>query len=553
MRTLCKRVLSLVCAGLMLLPVTAGAAGGTQRQSMAIGGTMVYLEMGAGRTGEVTLANNRLFQTQSAAGHVSAKASEGGKTVVASINGGYFDAYSGGATVYATVIQGGEVVNGGGEKPTLVFTSSGKPLIDRVKIETKIAFRGEDSATVTAYSVNAYDANNAWASYLLTPVYGKAVTVGSGARIVTIKDSVVTNIQVGGTVPALNWGTTVLVINQSAWNNLATYTLEPQVGNDAVRKTVYTPQHDSASEWTDIVNGVGAGPLLLKDGVDVCDQNSDFTDPKQSPDYVSSRSFAAIMSNGQLVLGSASSASMRSIAQYLKGLGAVDAMALDGGASTFLSIGGSTVQSAGRNLTNVLHIVDYSSGTLPKGIQPRDFDTPSAWATQTVADAASAGIVPEALQSGYQKNITRKEFCQIIDALLHQKLTDYDKELYLTGISYNDARAALSDTWDASVLACYRFGIIDGVGNNKFSPNQSLTREQAAKILMGTDKRIGNTASGTSSTSFADASNISSWAVEGINYVVSEGIMNGTGDNQFNPKGMFTREQAIATAYRMLG
>ncbi len=552
MRTLYKRVLSLVCAGLMLLPVAAGAAGGTQRASLPMGGTMVYLEMGAGRTGEVTLANNRLFQTQSAYNHVSAKASEGGKNVVASINGGYFDAYSGGATVYATVIQGGEVVNGGGEKPTLVFRADGTPLIDRVKIETKIAFRGEDSATVTAYSVNAYDANNAWASYLLTPVYGRAVNVASGARIITMQDSVVTNIQVGGTVPKLNWGTTVLVMNQSAWNNLVTYTLEPQIGNDAVRKTVYTPQHDSASEWTDIVNGVGAGPLLLKDGVDVCNQNSDFTDPKQSPDYVSSRSFAAIMGDGRLVLGSASSASMRNIAQYLKGLGAVDAMALDGGASTFLSIGGSTVHSAGRNLTNVLHIVDYSSGTLPKGIQPRDFDTPSSWAAQTVVDAANAGIVPETLQNGYQKNITRKEFCQIIDALLHKKLADYDKELYLTGISYNDARAALTDTWDASVLACYRFGIINGVGNNKFSPNESLTREQAAKILMGAANKI-NLPGGESSNVWADESQISSWAHEGINFVVGAGIMNGMGENKFDPQGLFTREQAIATAYRMMG
>ena len=176
----------------------------------------------------------------------------------------------------------------------------------------------------------------------------------------------------------------------------------------------------------------------------------------------------------------------------------------------------------------------------------------SGWAAQTVVDAANAGIVPDTLQNGYQKNITRKEFCQIIDALLHKKMTDYDNALYLTGISYNDARAALTDTWDASVLACYRFGIINGVGNNKFSPNESLTREQAAKILMGADKLLGASSSGAASNSFADAAQISSWATEGINYVVSEGIMNGTGENKFDPQGLFTREQAIATAYRML-
>ena len=551
MKHLSKRLCAAVLACLCALPVWAGAAGSTARESMSIGGTMVYLEMGAGRTGEVTLANGRLSQTQSAAGHVSAKAAEGGKTVVASINGGYFDAYSGGATVYATVIQSGEVVNGGGEKPTLAFTADGTPLIDRVKIETKIAFREEDSATVTAYAVNDYNANNAWASYLITPVYGRALSVASGARIITMQNSVVTNIQVGGTVPALSWGTTALVVNQSAWDNMVKYFLEPQVGNPAVRKTVYTPQHDSAAEWTNIVNGVGAGPLLLKDGVNVCDQNSDFTDPKQQPDYVSSRSFAAIMGDGRLVLGSATSASMRSIANYLKGLGAVDAMALDGGASTYLSIGGSTVHSAGRNLTNVLHIVDYASGTLPQGVQPRDFDTASSWASADISAAVSAGIVPDALQNGYQKNITRKEFCQIIDAMLRQELSDYSGALYATGVSYDAARAALTDTWDGAVINCYRFGIVDGVGNNKFSPNNSLTREQAAKILMGAAKTIGLSGS-ASAVSWADASQISSWAVEGINYVVGAGIMNGTGENRFGPQGMFTREQAIVTVYRMI-
>lgn len=551
MRKSVKRLLSAALAALCLLPVSAGASGATQRASLPMGGTMIYLEMGPGRTGEVTLAGGRLFQTQSAAGHVSSKAAEGGKTVVASINGGYFDAYSGGAQVYATVIQNGEVVNGGGEKPTLAFTASGVPLIDRVKIETKIAFRDAGDSAVTAYAVNDYNANNSWASYLITSAYGRSVTAASGARIVTMRDSEVVSIQTGGTVPALAYDTTALIINRDAWNNLATYNIEPQTGNAAVRQTIYTPQHDSAAEWTNVVNGVGAGPLLLKDGVDVCDQNSDFTDPKQSPDYSSSRSFAAIMGDGRLVLGSATGTTMRSIAQYLKGLGAVDAMALDGGASTFLSIGGSTVHSAGRNLTNVLHIVDYSSGTLPQGVQARDFDTQSSWAAADISGAIAAGILPETLQNGYQKNITRKEFCQIIDAMLRQKLPDYNTALYNTGITYDAARAALTDTWDEGVINCYRFGIVDGVGNNRFNPNGSLTREQAAKILMGAAKTIG-LPGGEATTAWADASQISSWAQEGINYVVGAGIMNGTGDNIFTPKGMFTREQAVVTVYRMV-
>ena len=101
------------------------------------------------------------------------------------------------------------------------------------------------------------------------------------------------------------------------------------------------------------------------------------------------------------------------------------------------------------------------------------------------------------------------------------------------------------------MINCYRFGIVDGVGNNKFSPNESLTREQAAKILMGAAQTI-HLPGGEANNTWADASQISSWAHEGINYVVGAGIMNGTGNNQFDPQGMFTREQAIATVYRMI-
>ena len=550
MRHSCKRIL-VVTIVLCLLSMTVSAAGSTASSTLPMGGSILYFEMGQGRTGEVTLANGRLFQAQPAASHVNAKAAEGGKNVVASINGGYFDSYSGGNQVYATIIRGGEVINGGGEKPTLVFTSDGRVLIDRVKIETKIELRNEGETAITVYAVNSYSPDNAWASALITPDYGRALTVASDARIVTMVDSVITDIRTGGTVPALNWGTTVLVINGSAWNNLAAYYNEPQVGNAAIRKTVYTPQHDAASEWTNIVNGVGAGPLLLKDGADMCDQNSDFTDPKQSPDYVSARSFAAIMSDGRLAIGSANSTSMRALAQYLKGQGAVDAIALDGGASTYLSYNGSTLHSAGRNLANVLHIVDYTSGVLPQGVRERDFDTPSDWAAGTISAAISEGLVPAALQNGYQKNITREEFCQLIGALLRKQMSDYDSQLYLTGVTYDQARTALTDTWDIDVINAYRFGIIDGVGGNRFDPNGSLTREQAAKILMGADKLIGERAANTPAIAFPDAGSISSWAKDCVDYVVTRGIMNGSGAN-FEPQEMFTREQAIATIYRML-
>lgn len=542
-----QRILSVLLVAASFIPFAAAAP--VQNASIGGGGAkIVSFDMNGGITGEVTLANNRVASAQSASAHISAKKKESGKTVLASINGGYFDSYSGANTTYATVIQNGEVVNGGGNKPTLAFTADGKAIIDRVKIETKLMLRNGEGNGITCYSVNDYNKQPHYVA-MITPAYGRALTVQPGARIVTVQNNVIKDIRVGGTISYIPWDVRVFVINQTAWSNLEKYNTAPQVGNYAEIKTVYTPASGDAENWTNIVSGVGAGPHLLSNGVDVCDSNSDFTDPKQKPDVVSSRSFAAVMQDGRLVIGSAQSASMRQIAKYLKAQGAVDAMALDGGASTFLNVGGSTLHSAGRNLSNVLHIVQYSNGQVPQGIQAPDFSTASGWASTDVNGAISAGLIPDSLQTGYRKNITREEFCQLIMPLLKAKISDISKRIVDGGITYDAARAALSDTWNIDIINCYQLGIISGVGNNRFNPNGSLTREQAAKILMGVNELIG-ASEASRSVNYSDASQISSWATEGVNYVSNHGIMNGSGD-KFNPRGFFTREQAILTLYRM--
>ena len=50
---------------------------------------------------------------------------------------------------------------------------------------------------------------------------------------------------------------------------------------------------------------------------------------------------------------------------------------------------------------------------------------------------------------------------------------------------------------------------------------------------------------------FADGEKIRSWARSDINWVYRQGIMNGTGSNQFTPNGAYTREQSIATTLRL--
>ena len=49
--------------------------------------------------------------------------------------------------------------------------------------------------------------------------------------------------------------------------------------------------------------------------------------------------------------------------------------------------------------------------------------------------------------------------------------------------SVEKATVSFSDTKDEDVLLCASLGVVNGVGNGKFAPQQQLTRQQAASML----------------------------------------------------------------------
>ena len=551
----------LIC-GLLAQSAFALAAG-VESKTAKIGGnsaTLLYITMDGKRSGEVTVGYNSVNKDMSAAEHVASKNAEDNKTVVASINGGFFNAYydtkkaltfpDNCAHIYAAIVQNGEVVNAGGTLPTIAFTADGKVLIDRVKIETSVTFRGNENNKVTAWSVNGYYAD-ATAVMLFTDKLGYPVNVPGDAKMVFIRDNVVTDIRSGSelTVPG---GTCVLVYQPTAWANAEQWGSSPRVGNFAEISTVYTPSKaGTESQWTKITSAIGAGPWLISNGADVTSENSNFSDPKQGMGVVSARSFAAVLPDGRLILGAAT-ASMQQITSYLLSIGAADAIALDGGASSMLYNGSKYARAAGRKLSNVLHIVDYANGQIPQPPAKPDRNAPSDWAKRSVETARSKGIIPAGIDKNYRMNVTREEFCMLAVQTMKQcSPTPYAELVNATGISYDAARASFTDTYNLEVLDCYRLGIVNGKGNNLFDPNGTLTREQAAKILAKTAQLLGKTADGEA-IAFADAASISAWAVGDVDWVCKAGMMNGVSGGRFDPQGYFTKEQAVVTLTRIL-
>lgn len=169
----------------------------------------------------------------------------------------------------------------------------------------------------------------------------------------------------------------------------------------------------------------------------------------------------------------------------------------------------------------------------------RAAESPSAWAETDVNKAIAENLVPQALQSGYTQVITRAEFTALAVAM-YETVTGSE----ITG------RTKFNDTTDVNVEKAASIGVVSGTGNQNFSPDAGLSREQAATMLARLAEAAGKPLT-KQAAGFADNGSISSWALEAVGQMQADGIMGGVGGNAFAPQGDYTREQSILTVLRL--
>lgn len=104
-----------------------------------------------------------------------------------------------------------------------------------------------------------------------------------------------------------------------------------------------------------------------------------------------------------------------------------------------------------------------------------------------------------------------------------------------------------SVAWAASV------GIVDGMGDGTFQPNQNVTREQVAVMVYRYAKSsLGWDVSEKGSLSqFSDRKKVSDWATEGLSWAVGAGILNGKDGGTLDPQGTATRGEIAAIMQRL--
>jgi uncharacterized protein YceK len=169
-------------------------------------------------------------------------------------------------------------------------------------------------------------------------------------------------------------------------------------------------------------------------------------------------------------------------------------------------------------------------------------DAPSSWAEEEVNEAIAYDLVIDEILNNYQQNITREEFCELI-LVFYEKLSGKEAVLPSENI--------FTDTTNESVLKANGLGIVNGVGNNRFAPDDNITREEMAVMFYNAIKAVDESyvEKGLAVT-YADSDEISSWALDAVGFTSHKGIINGIGNNKMDPKGTASREVAILIVKR---
>ncbi|MCI9625898.1 MAG: hypothetical protein HFI90_03850 [Clostridia bacterium] len=181
---------------------------------------------------------------------------------------------------------------------------------------------------------------------------------------------------------------------------------------------------------------------------------------------------------------------------------------------------------------------------------------PSLWAQPEIKIAAENGLLENDLLERYSEDITRLEFCRLLGTLT-ETITDLPLASLLEEKGITLPTNVFSDTIDESVLTMYALGVVTGTAPGLFSPEDTLTRQEAAVFFARLLRALDISVTYSDAVSFQDESSFASWAKEAIVSISAltlpdseQPVLAGTGGNLFCPLEPLSREQAYVITYR---
>ena len=171
-------------------------------------------------------------------------------------------------------------------------------------------------------------------------------------------------------------------------------------------------------------------------------------------------------------------------------------------------------------------------------------DITGHWAADNILFAASRGLLSGTSDTTFSPGtgMTRGMFVTALG-----RLAGINPDSYQTG-KFTDVKA---DAYYAPYVNwAAQTGIVEGVTATTFAPDTNINREQMAVIMKNYAAKLGYDLPQTlKAVTFADNTQISSWAKDAVKSMQQAGILAGKNENKFDPKGTATRAE-VATVLR---
>ncbi|RGH16401.1 MULTISPECIES: S-layer homology domain-containing protein [Clostridium] len=179
-----------------------------------------------------------------------------------------------------------------------------------------------------------------------------------------------------------------------------------------------------------------------------------------------------------------------------------------------------------------------------KNPAPAFTDITGHWAADNILFAASRGLLSGTSDTTFSPDtgMTRGMFVTALG-----RLAGINPDSYQTG-KFTDVKA---DAYYAPYVNwAAQTGIVEGVTDTTFAPDTNINREQMAVIMKNYAAKLGYDLPQTlKAVTFADNTQISSWAKDAVKSMQQAGILAGKVNNRFDPKGTATRAE-VATVLR---
>ena len=296
---------------------------------------------------KTALVDNRLGHT---AGFSKIVQNSGG--AVAVINGNFFNSYSKFQSPIGHVMSEGTFLYGNSGLSSLGFTADGAIQVGRPAVFTRLT-SGADEWSI--YEINTPEQEDV-TSIMYTPAYGDKVNVTNGGWALTADGGVITEFYSVSAGASINIPAEGYVVYMGNGYASTPYFRIPQKGSQISMEYYLRVADEEGFTLEGVKNIVSGAPRLAQDGKIVTTLEAGFQESRFTT-ASSPRTAVGVNEAGELLLISVpGGATVQQMRELALAIGCVDAINLDGGASSAMYYKGNYLTVPGRELTVTLQV-----------------------------------------------------------------------------------------------------------------------------------------------------------------------------------------------------